>query len=853
MLNSCSRKKSTATSRAYHNTTSRYNGYFNANEIMKKNESNMKLSYPYDYSQLLPIFIYPDENKSQSMYPEMDKVIDKCSQVIERHSMYIRKKEHIKWIDDSYFLIGKARFYKHQFELAEETFLYVYQAYKKDPNRYRGLNWLIKTYVETREWEKAVEFLDLAEDEEKKFPKELWGELNAIYAEYHLKKDKDYDKVIERLETALLYIENKEVVRRYTYILAQLHQSRKSFSLATQNYTKVLKLKPDYTMRFNARISRAISLDVSASNAEDIKKELRKMLKDKKNEEFRDQIYYAMAEISLKEDNEPLAIDYLKKSVRYSKSNQKQKGLSYLKLADIHFEQPEYLKAQLFYDSTLQYLPEDHESYYDAEEKNNSLQDLVKNLKIIKFQDSLLALGLLSERDREKTVNKIIKELKDQEEQRELARLRAMEQAQIEMEQNVIVQSRSSGRKGEWYFYNQTTLSLGMTEFKRVWGERELKDNWRRSKSTSISPVGATANNDDATTDTRNNDEGSEEAGEKEKYDPEFYLKDIPVDMNDRLEAHGKVIEALFNVGTIFKESFEDYKNAVISFNRITAEYDTSRYNLPAHYQLYRIYLIVEDKAMAEQEKKWILDNHPFSEYAYLIKNPEYSKESKESREKVEEFYESTYRLFTYELYTDVIESCKKADQVFTKNHLKPQFDFLKAKAIGYTKSKEEFREALIAVIGDHPESEVKGAAQEILAYLNREPGSVSSTKEKTPYIYDPMSAHVYIMSLPNESKKSQELKNKISDFNKEFFRQNDLEFTTSALKNKKIFLIRTFSNEKEAMRYLKAIRNKLEISLPAKQENALDYIISNDNFKLLFKSKDELDYLDFFNKKYPS
>jgi len=817
---------------------------------MKKKETNLLESYPFDYSQLLPIFIYPDEARAQKMYPDMDKIIDKCSQVIERHSMYIKKKEHIKWIDDSYYLIGKARFYKHQFELAEETFLYVYQAYKKNPERYRGLNWLIKTYIETREWDKAEEFLDLAEDEQKKYPEELWGELNAVYADFYLKRDKDYEKVIEKLETAINYTENKEERRRYTYILAQIYQERKSYSLATQYYSQVLKMKPEYTMRFNARISRAIALDVSAANTEDIKKELRKMLKDKKNEEFRDQIYYAMAEIAMKEDNEPQAIDYLKQSVKVSKSNQKQKGLSYLRLADIHFEQPEYLKAQLFYDSTLLYLPEDHEDYYDAEEKNNSLQELVKNLKIIKLQDSLIALGALPEKERNKAVDAIIKDLKEKEEQARLAKLRALELAQLEAQQNAIVQNRAAGKKGEWYFYNQTTLSLGRTEFRRVWGDRALKDNWRRSKSSLISDIGDRLNN--GTKEEPEEEKTQESAGDEEKYDPEFYLKDIPVGIEDQLAAHGKVIDALFNVGTIFKESFGDYKNAVASFTRITEDYDTSRYNLPSHYQLYRIYLEVEDQAAAEIEKNWILDNHPFSEYAYLIKNPEYSKESKASKEKIEEFYESTYQLYSYELYEEVIRSCNKADQVFTKNHLKPQFDFLKAKAIGYSRSKDEFREALIKVIGDHPESEVKAPAQEILNYLNSGGNMKAKKKEEKPsYFYDPMVKHIYIMSLPAESKKSQELKNNISNFNRESFGSSKLSFANSVMGKKKLFLIKTFKNEKEAKRYLKAIRNKLDISLTMKQEGGFDYIITNENFRLLFKSKDEKHYLDFFNKEY--
>jgi len=89
--------------------TSRFNGYFNANEIIVKEEILLRESFNDDYSQLLPIFIYPSEEKAQSLYAPMDKVIEKCSEVIERHSIDKRNVEYVKWIDDSYFLIGKAR------------------------------------------------------------------------------------------------------------------------------------------------------------------------------------------------------------------------------------------------------------------------------------------------------------------------------------------------------------------------------------------------------------------------------------------------------------------------------------------------------------------------------------------------------------------------------------------------------------------------------------------------------------------------------------------------------------------------------------------------------------------------
>jgi len=847
LLSSCSTDKNKALNRGFHNMTSRFNGYFNAKEIMNLEEAALKGGFKDDYSQLLPVFIYPDEPTSQGMYAKMDKIIEKCSEVIERHSIDKRNVEYVKWIDDSYFLIGKARLYKQEFGLAEQTFLYVYQHYKKDPARYRGLSWLIKTFIETKQWDRAEEFLDLAEDNLRKYPEEYLGEYYAIVADFNIQRDQDYEKAIEHLVKAVELTNKRDGKARYNYILAQLYQKKKNFLLATEAYGNVLKLNPEYKMRFNARISRAIAFDVVGSDTKGIKKELNKMLKDIKNEEFKDQIYFALAELALKEDDEPLAVILLQKSINTSVSNDKQKALSYLRLADLYFERPEYIAAQERYDSTLQFLPEEHSEYFPTEDKNNNLQDLVRNLKVIKLQDSLLALSNLSSGDREKKVRKIIEALKEVDEKKKQAALNKLESAQNQTNPGLI-NVAAGARKGKWYFYNPTTISLGINDFKSIWGDIQLSDNWRRKNKA-------------ATVVIQKLDPAEKEAAQEdslqmaERYNPNFYLEVIPKNYEEQLQAHGKVAEALFNVGTIFKESFKDYSSAINSYERVINEYDTSQYNLPSHYQLYRIYKINEYEEKAEIEKKWVLENHPFSEYAYLIKNPNYSKESKATKEKVEEFYVSTYKLYKYGLYTDVINSCEKADRSFGENHLKAKFDLLKAQSVGKSKPKGEFKASLEKLIIDHPKTPEQARAQEMLNFLNQQIKSGGETKQtisKINYTRDPKDQHMVIVSA-KQSKNAgfSALKNKLADFNKNSFREIRLSVTESALGEKTMYLVRGFKTETDAMRYLKALRNDPAVSNIASQFNGKLYFISNNNFRKLFKSKNEEEYLIFFKEEY--
>ena len=274
---------------------------------------------------------------------------------------------------------------------------------------------------------------------------------------------------------------------------------------------------------------------------------------------------------------------------------------------------------------------------------------------------------------------------------------------------------------------------------------------------------------------------------------------------------------------------------------------------------MYRIYKITEFDEKAEIEKEWVLDKHPFSEYAYLIKNPNYSKESKATKEKVEAFYVSTYKLYKYGLYTDVINSCEKADRSFDPNHLKAKFDLLKTQSIGKSKSKVEFKMALEKLIKDHPSTPEQKRAQEMLAFLNQQfkgkaapaAGQTKGSK-KTNYGHDPKEQHMMIVSAKQDKNSGfSSLKNKLSDFNRNSFREIRLSVTQSALGDKDMFLVRGFKNESEADRYYQAIKNDASVKIAVSQTKSNQYIISNSNFRLLFKSKDEEEYIKFFKSDY--
>ena len=99
-------------------------------------------------------------------------------------------------------------------------------------------------------------------------------------------------------------------------------------------------------------------------------KRLERMLKDSKNKEFLDQIYYALGSLSMKEGNEKEALEFFRKSTSSSTPNSNQKGRSYLALADYFYKKPDFMKAGKYYDSTVFFLNQKHPDYQTHKSKS---------------------------------------------------------------------------------------------------------------------------------------------------------------------------------------------------------------------------------------------------------------------------------------------------------------------------------------------------------------------------------------------------------------------------------------------------------------------------------------------------
>jgi tetratricopeptide (TPR) repeat protein len=864
ILSACSTTKNTVLHRGWHNMNARYNGYFYSRENMKESIKKVEKGHVDDFSRIVPLFVYTDNATSKNYYADFDKTIKKSSVVIQRHAITTKKsKEEIanacRWIDENYILIGKAHFYKRDLFSALEAFEYVSKKYPNPEAKYSGILWMIRTNNEIGSFSLSEELIDVIRNAPD-FPKEreFQQEYAAVTADFYMKRG-DYADAIKPLIKAITLTKNKRTKARFTFVLAQLYEKVGDNAKASSYYGMVPKLHPQsYDMEFNARINRAKLYDVQAGDIKNIKRELNKMLKDAKNIEFQDQIYYVLADIALREKDVPLAMVYLNQSVRVSTNNNTQKALSYLKRADIYFDQMDYKSAEASYDSTMNFLPKDYPNYTVISEKKKSLTALVTNLKTIALEDSLQVLAKMDEKQRNAAIDKIITQIEEEEKRQEEEKLNEQNN-QLFLNQNKPTPT-PGGNTGSWYFYNPSTVGFGVSEFTKKWGSRKLEDNWRRSQKDEVLAGSTQDENEETESDSADvaKKEGSAAAKIKNKKDRNYYLQSIPLTPDALAKSNNKILDAYYNLGSIYKEQLENNEKSTETFEEMLKRYPENKYKLSIYYQLYRTYLSMNNKVKSDYYKDKILNEYPESEYATIIKNPESAEQIAANRNKVENFYVETYQAYSEGRYDEALAKCRRADSLYRKSPLMPQFALIKALCIGRTKDIDAFEKALTQITIKYPKDPVKEKAQEMLDAIKKQKSATTvvsdSTSEGKPkFVFNEKGEYYWITIVQNGKGDLNKFKTKLSDLNQESFSTNDLHISNVFLDSEhQLVTVKTFDGKEKAMNYLNFMKDKNRNAFKDLVEGTYQtIIISAENYTILYKEKNLEEYNQFFTQNF--
>lgn len=887
LVAACSTEKNTFINRSYHSVTAKYNGYFNARELLRQGLEDYRLQAREDFTEILPIELLPNEEDVVSFYPIVDTAIVKCETVISKHSMPTsskpsqKKSEHAKWIDQNWITIGESYYIRRDYDKALRSFKYVREFYTDRPSTYTGHLWMLKTEIQMGEMTNATRTLQRLEqrllqintaekdesgskkskkpkskyskktksskkdtDKIPKLPKNFDFEFAKVKAMYALAQG-DKKKATEELKTALSKAKKKEDKARLSFIIGQLLQDANN-SEARDYYTTSIKKNAPFEMSFNAKINRAV---VSNLGDDQMVAELKKLAKEERYFEFRDQIYYSMSKIELGRPDRDQAKTYLTRSAMFSINNQRQKGISYETLGDLSLEDKNYVSAQRYYDSSAQVIPETYHNYELIKGKAEKLSKLVDNIDIIEFEDSVQMIASMGEKEREDFLKGVIKQLQKEEQERKEREAERAEQLR-KLQQTYAKQNAKTGSK--WYFGNSKAMQEGVDDFKRVWGQRENEDYWRLSNKPKI----FTPDFDDLdSTHIDSLDIIADTPTQRPSVNDltvSDLMGDIPLTDSAMVVSNARLLEALYNAGHIYQEQLDEDLLASEHYQRVIDKNIEDKHNVVSAFQLYKLN---EGSSSEGIYKNYILNNYPNSDYANYLRDPDYFIKKKERDALALSDYLRSVTRYEQGLYYPVVLRAEKVIEEEMDNMFREQYFLLKAMAMGrLNPDKETLIPTLEQLIEEYPETETAERAKELIELIQNgiDPfEEFESAGSSSPAdLYTLSSNEYYVLIMLDRNQSINNAANNFSSFNNEYFRRSNLSVSNQLYGNNEPFImVKSFESAGEAQAYIKDIQ-RTQRHIRDYHSNEM-FFISFENIKVMLQSQKLEEYRVFFESNY--
>ena len=866
---SCSTQKNTFPNRAYHNVTCKYNVFWNGQQAMKQAETEMGKLSKDNFTATLPVYNYPDKTDLGPALPHLDRTIEKASKAIYKHSMLIRGKEYVKSIDDAYLLMAKSYFYKQDYSQAARVTNYITHNFPKANTFNEAAVLQARTNMRQGYFATADEQLEnlhyLATNKKNK---KFNVQFNAAKAEYHLTApDGDMSEAIDYLNNAIAAHPEREFKARLQLILGELYEKMGQQEDAQKNFYKVIKKASSYDMVFCAQMHLASNYDGSDASRNAIMRQFKKMLEEKKNEDFKDQIYYACSEIARIDEDDTLRKSYLAKSVAAYTNNNYQRTFSSIALADLYFEENEYRKAQAYYDTATLSIPKNYPNYDQVMQKSRVLKDLVEKLDEIDLQDSLQRIAKLPEAQRNAWVRKMIADYTEAERRaaaEEAERMLALANASSYTNIN------ATSSNGKWYFYNQSLVTAGQQDFYRRWGNRKLEDNWFISNKQQISFDDLAAMNNPNAVDSVDYDEDGNPIPKRET-DPkkeQYYLQDLPLTPGAIDTSNAIIAKDLFEAGYIYRDLLNDLPRACESFESLIKRFPDGEYTLPCTYLLYTIYSS-QNNPKAETYKQTILTKYPETDYAKLINDPKYYEKLAEQEKRLERKYEQVYDDFNQKNWASVVRASDEAIPQCVEESLKAKYSYLRAVAAGQVYNQDTLIRGLRNVIKDFPQEPVAELAKIYLS--NFDPTVVANTltsmdstssaedlaqilpeqPKANPFVFNPDEMHYIILLVKTGKLSVQTVKQNLISFNSTYFSLQHFNISSFYINStQQMVTVAKFNGKDNAIDYYNILLKNENFAPDIANGNIVVYPISATNYTTYYNKTDDRHMYENFMKE---
>ena len=861
-LGGCSRDRDRWINKKYHLLTARFNPLYNGQVAYDQAIKELSEAHKDDFTQLILLDDWSVAALNSPPYQKAKRAVEKANKTIRGHSMVFKGKQANPAVFDAYLLMGRAQFLMGLDAPASEAFSIVARL-SADPNQQVEAQ-LERVELLARQGNAALAEPILYEVERKGLPKKWDYRVHRIKARMAI-AGQDWLGAAQEASSASALAPRADLKARYAFLAAQLFEKASEPERARRMYEACLKSQPrDYAMLLEAQLRR--SLNGGGVNPKKLFQELHELLREPKNADFADRIYFSLGELAQQWDEEDRAYGYYQQSFAAGRSERPMVlGLAYARHGAMALERQAYARAQVDFDSAALVLPATFMGREGFQKKAKSLKALVEALSLAELGDSLVRLSLRSDADLERQFEVYIANLKkaddaEAERQRRLAQLAELRSASAELDAAAPAAGGAAG--GGWAVYAPALRAKGAATFRQKFGERPNVDNWRlRSRSSEWMQQTASANKASKPDSSEGSPDGSpdssaegksgmlESEGPESRYRVSYYLDQIPRKAHELDSVKQSACVAWSEVAAAYRDGMQEPSKAV-------AAYRSAVRGCPDHpeaarwwYALYRLHLSLKENLQADETQKELLERFPDSEAAAILGRGN-GPRAAEVIPVASAAFLALRDAVSQRRWRDALRA---GEAISWPDSERAAAALLRAMALGGLEGRAAYADALRKVVADFPSSPQAAAAQTYLAELAAVPAQeppVNAENLKL-FIAAPAAPHQMLLLIPTGFD-ANAIRNTLARIHSVNFADKPLGLRPLPWNdNFELIIVDGFKSAAEALAYRDQIRRNPDLSKTLPMERTAFWPITVPNFSHLYRTKDEAAYRTFVQRNY--
>ncbi len=586
------------------NFTAYYNTYYNAKKSYQEGYDKV-ISAKVNYNPEQPIRIH--EAPVNSGAQDFQKAIDKGAEIL-------RKYPDSKWVDDAVFLIGKSYHFRRDFFSADLKYDELFVATTNSELIQQAIIWKGRLFLDMELYQQGISYLSgYLSGSDIDWKRNNKAEANAILAQLYIENE-DYDLAVSRLESSINNLGSKAYKERAYFLLGQLYELLGNTEMAFNAYDQVGKHYVEYQLQYLAKRKKAETAR-SLGNYDVAYNTFDEMIKDDKNTEFKAELDFELAK-TLQERGDYEEAEEMYRYILYrslTRPDNVTAAKTYYGLAEIYrFEYSNFSMAAAYYDTaSRQNAPLDQlPASFNADDLAKSFGSYSNIKSEIAYKDSLIWVANLSGPQLDSLVNRIreqkIKELEDQARRRE-----QQQNTLVNITGSTDENQQSAGGNGFLNIKNPELLASGKNQFRAIWGDRPLVDNWRVAELLIVSQANSES-------ESSENTRPGAVSGTRQ-VEIRVDLSEVPFEKQEQDSLKKEIASLKFELGNLFFLSLQMPDSAARYFSDIIENYPEAPEIPVAYYSLSEKNFIEGNDQVARSYALDLISKYPSSRYGIKL------------------------------------------------------------------------------------------------------------------------------------------------------------------------------------------------------------------------------------------